>query len=75
VIEHPQRVLMATGEPPPLDVTFDVEDGEEQGSPTRQCDQAPVRCVGTAELDLVGLGIRAPHRDADAILRGLERHS
>ena len=29
VIEHPQRVLVATGEPPPLEVTFDVEDGEQ----------------------------------------------
>ena len=35
-----------------------------------QCDEAPVRCVATAQLDLVGLGIRAPHGDADAILRG-----
>jgi hypothetical protein len=34
-----------------------------------------VRAVGTEELDLVAIGIRAPHRDADAILRGLQRHS
>ncbi len=27
-----------------------------------------------AELDLVGLALRAPHRDADAVLRGLPRH-
>jgi hypothetical protein len=27
-IEHPQRVLVATGEPPPLEVTYDIEDGE-----------------------------------------------
>jgi hypothetical protein len=33
-----------------------------------------VRRVPTAELDLVGLGIRAAHRDADVILRGLKRH-
>jgi hypothetical protein len=26
-IEHPQRVLIATGEPPPLEVTYDIEDG------------------------------------------------
>ena len=26
-IEHPQRVLIATGEPPPLEVTLDIEDG------------------------------------------------
>jgi len=33
-----------------------------------------VRGAPTAELDLVGFAIRAPHRDADAILRGLTRH-
>ena len=30
VIEEPQRVLVATGEPPPLEVTFDIEDGEQR---------------------------------------------
>ena len=29
MIEQPQRVLVATGEPPPLEVTFDIEDGEQ----------------------------------------------
>jgi hypothetical protein len=36
--------------------------------------RAAVRAVGTQQLDLVGVGLRAPHRDADAILRGLARH-
>jgi hypothetical protein len=36
--------------------------------------RAAVRAVATADLDLVGLALRAPHRDADAILRGLKRH-
>jgi hypothetical protein len=36
--------------------------------------RAAVRAVPTAELDLVGLALRAPHRDADAVLRGLKRH-
>lgn len=36
--------------------------------------RAAVRAVGTADLDLVGLGLRAEHRDADAVLRGLKRH-
>jgi hypothetical protein len=36
--------------------------------------RAAVRAVPTAELDLVGIGLRAPHRDADAVLRGLDRH-
>jgi hypothetical protein len=37
--------------------------------------RAAVRAVGTADLDLVGVALRAPHRDADAVLRGLARHS
>ena len=36
--------------------------------------RAAVRAVATADLDLVGLALRAPHRDADAIVRGLSRH-
>ena len=36
--------------------------------------RAAVRAVATDELDLVGIALRAPHRDADAILRGLKRH-
>jgi hypothetical protein len=36
--------------------------------------RAAVRAVPTAELDIVGVALRAPHRDADAVLRGLNRH-
>ncbi len=36
--------------------------------------RAAVRAVATAKLDLVGLGMRAPHRDVDAIVRGVRRH-
>ena len=36
--------------------------------------RAAVRAVPTEALDLVGIGLRAPHRDADAVLRGLTRH-
>ncbi len=36
--------------------------------------RAAVRAVRTEELDLVGIGLRAGHRDADAVLRGLRRH-
>ena len=36
--------------------------------------RAAVRAVPSEQLDLVGIGLRAPHRDADAILRGLSRH-
>jgi hypothetical protein len=37
--------------------------------------RAAVRAVESADLDLVGVALRAPHRDADAVLRGLARHS
>jgi hypothetical protein len=36
--------------------------------------RAAVRAVGSEDLDLVGVGLRAPHRDADAVLKGLGRH-
>jgi hypothetical protein len=36
--------------------------------------RAAVGAVPTADLDLVGLALRAQHRDADAVLRGLRRH-
>lgn len=36
--------------------------------------RAAVRAVATADLDLAGLAIRAPHKAADQILRGLRRH-
>jgi hypothetical protein len=36
--------------------------------------RAAVRAVAAADLDLVGIAVRASHRDADAVLRGLSRH-
>ena len=36
--------------------------------------RAAVAAVPAAGLDLVGVALRAPHRDADAVLRGLARH-
>jgi hypothetical protein len=36
--------------------------------------RAAVRAVVAADLDLVGIALRAPRRDADAVLRGLSRH-
>jgi hypothetical protein len=36
--------------------------------------RAAVRAVRTADLDLVGVAIRAPHKQADQTLRGLQRH-
>ena len=37
--------------------------------------RAAVRAVATADLDFVGIALRAPHKVADAIIRGLRRHS
>ena len=36
--------------------------------------RAAVSAVAAADLDVVGIGLRAAHRDADAVLRGLSRH-
>lgn len=36
--------------------------------------RAAVKAVPSDRLDLVGVALRAPHRDADAVLRGLSRH-
>lgn len=36
--------------------------------------RAAVQAVGTEGLDLVGLGLRAGHRDVDAVVRGVRRH-
>lgn len=36
--------------------------------------RAAVRAVTAEALDLVGLGVRAGHRDVDAIVRGATRH-
>jgi hypothetical protein len=39
-----------------------------------QENRAAVAAVATADLDLVGVAVRASHRDVDAITRGLARH-
>ncbi len=36
--------------------------------------RAAVAAVAGEALDIVGVALRAPHRDADAVLRGLARH-
>jgi hypothetical protein len=36
--------------------------------------RAAVLRVGAADLDIVGIALRAPHRDADAVVKGLSRH-
>jgi hypothetical protein len=39
-----------------------------------EANRAALRSVPTSELDLVGLALRAPHKQADGVLRGLRRH-
>jgi hypothetical protein len=39
-----------------------------------EANREAVRAVPTADLDLVGIAIRAPHKLADGVLRGLTRH-
>lgn len=36
--------------------------------------RAAVRAVAGADLDLVGLALRAPHKAVDGVVRGLARH-
>ena len=36
--------------------------------------RAAVAAVSTEDLDIVGVALRAPHKHADAVLRGLRRH-
>ncbi|HTU29136.1 MAG TPA: DUF2000 family protein [Solirubrobacteraceae bacterium] len=36
--------------------------------------RAAVRAVAAEDLDIVGIALRVPHRDADAVLKGLGRH-
>jgi hypothetical protein len=36
--------------------------------------RAAVAAVATEDLDLVGVGLRAAHKAADGVLRGLKRH-
>jgi hypothetical protein len=39
-----------------------------------EANRAAVKAVAGDDLDIVGIALRAPHRDADAVLRGLGRH-
>jgi len=39
-----------------------------------EANRAAVAAVATDELDLVGIALRAPHKTADAVLRGIKRH-
>jgi hypothetical protein len=56
------------------DVRLAIYTGEMFDTGNDADNRAAVRAVTTGELDLVGLALRSPHRDADAILRGLARH-
>ena len=56
------------------DVTLAIYTNEMFATGNDEDNRAAVRAVATDELDLVGIALRAPHRDADAVLRGLARH-
>ncbi len=43
-------------------------------TPHDEANRAAVAAVPTAQLDLVGFALRAPRRDVDAVVRGLDRH-
>jgi hypothetical protein len=55
-------------------VTIAIYTGDMFATGNDEDNRAAVRAVPTDRLDLVGVGLRAPHRDADAVLRGLARH-
>jgi hypothetical protein len=44
------------------------------GTGNDAANRGAVRSAVAADLDLVGIALRAAHRDADAVLRGLTRH-
>jgi hypothetical protein len=39
-----------------------------------EANRAAVRAVAAERLEIVGIALRAAHKDADAVLRGLSRH-
>ena len=55
-------------------VTLAIYTSEMFATGNDEDNRAAVRAVATDGLDLVGIAVRASHRDADAILRGLNRH-
>jgi hypothetical protein len=55
-------------------VTLAIYTNEMFATGNDEDNRAAVRAVATDDLDLVGVALRAPHRDADAVLRGLDRH-
>jgi len=56
------------------DVTLAIYTHEMFATGNDEDNRAAVRAVATDDLDLVGVALRAPHKDADAVLRGLDRH-
>jgi hypothetical protein len=56
------------------DVTVAIYTSEMFATGNDTDNRAAVAGVPTGALDLVGIGLRAIHRDADAVLRGLSRH-
>lgn len=55
-------------------VTIAIYTNEMFATGNDEDNRAAVRAVATDALDLVGIANHAPHRDADAVIRGLDRH-
>ena len=56
------------------DLRFAIYTAELFSTGHDEANRAAVRAVASASLDLVGVGLRAPHKAADGVLRGLRRH-
>ena len=56
------------------DVATAIYTRELFGTGRDEDNRAAVEVVATDDLDLVGLALRAPHKVADKILRGVQRH-
>ncbi len=56
------------------EVAFALYTGELFSTGDDEANRAAVAAVGTDALDLVGVGLRAAQKTADAILRGVKRH-
>jgi hypothetical protein len=82
MLRQPVLVFAATGEKLATvarrarerDVPVAIYTAELFATSRDEDNRAAVKAVATDDLELVGLALRAPHKAADAVLRGLKRH-
>ena len=82
MLRQPVLVLAATGEKLATvarrarerDVPVAIYTAELFSTGRDEDNRAAIRAVATEQLELVGLALRAPHKHADAVLRGVKRH-